>query len=538
MRSFFTFVAIVACAISGTVSVCAANEEPTASQSSSEESRPPLPVIEIGDRKAEIVAGTGSPDGHLALAWTLRASKDAEPVDWSLLAKDREKFNEAYGDDESYFVEILLVDHTNNKSLATLKLAESWSLPGHGHESLMARWGPADKNGRRFVIVNCDRKWSPQDLILLSVTGDSVSQRSLLKPLDQAVQKFVEQQNKARGGAPVKGYGTHWDRDKSGSYTIEYPIFGLPEIGERKGFSDPTTLWLPFEASIPKSDAPGYSGVLHLKLGDAPSGPTATIQGAPVKESGTTEEAVSYDARFLDADRQLNETYSTLRAKLLPTQRDQLKEQQRAWINRRNEAAQLANGEAQENSLENPTTVSDREVLKMTQARTKQFKQWLEKLKSNPKYNPIEAETYSDRADTDANEKQYDVAVQDIQKAIELDPTNGEYYTELGWYQIFNRKPRESIAASLKALELSPDDAVLIKGNLAHGYLFDNQFDKAKTLYLENRDAKIDDQRTFKQAVLDDFKELEEAGVSHPDTEKIKALLTNQNPDTNSTHPH
>jgi hypothetical protein len=90
----------------------------------------------------------------------------------------------------------------------------------------------------------------------------------------------------------------------------------------------------------------------------------------------------------------------------------------------------------------------------------------------------------------------------------------------------------------LKALELSPDDAVLIKGNLAHGYLFDNQFDKAKTLYLENRDAKIDDQRTFKQAVLDDFKELEEAGVSHPDTEKIKALLTNQNPDTNSTHPH
>jgi uncharacterized protein YecT (DUF1311 family) len=425
MRSFLTFVAIVACAISGNVSVCAANEEPTASQSSSEESRSTLPVVDLGDRKAEIVAGTGSADGHLALAWTLRASKGTEPVDWSLLAKDREKFNEAYGDDESYFVEILLVDHTNNKSLATLKLAESWSLPGHGHESLMARWGPADKNGRRFVIVNCDRKWSPQDLILLSVTGDSVSQRSILKPLDQAVQKFVEQQNKARGGAPVKGYGTHRDRDKSGSYTIEYPIFGLPEIGERKGFSDPTTLWLPFEASIPKSDAPGYSGVLHLKLGDAPSGPTATIQGAPVKELGTTEEAVSYDARFLDADRQLNETYSTLRAKLLPTQRDQLKEQQRAWINRRNEAAQLANGEAQENSLENPTAVSDREVLKMTQARTKQFKQWLEKLKSNPKYNPIEAETYSDRADTDANEKQYDVAVQDIQKAIELDPTNG-----------------------------------------------------------------------------------------------------------------
>jgi len=77
----------------------------------------------------------------------------------------------------------------------------------------------------------------------------------------------------------------------------------------------------------------------------------------------------------------------------------------------------------------------------------------------------------------------------------------------------------------LKALELSPADSVLIKGNLAHGYLFDNQFDKAKAIYLENRDAKIDDERTFKQAALDDFQEFEEAGITHSDMEKIKALL-------------
>jgi len=78
----------------------------------------------------------------------------------------------------------------------------------------------------------------------------------------------------------------------------------------------------------------------------------------------------------------------------------------------------------------------------------------------------------------------------------------------------------------LKALELASDDSVLIKGNLAHGYLFDNQFDKAKAIYLENKESKIDYERSFTQAVLDDFKELEEAGVTHPDMEKIKALLT------------
>jgi hypothetical protein len=81
----------------------------------------------------------------------------------------------------------------------------------------------------------------------------------------------------------------------------------------------------------------------------------------------------------------------------------------------------------------------------------------------------------------------------------------------------------------LKALELTPDDAVLIKGNLAHGYLFDNQFDKAKAIYLENKDAKLgDDERTFSQAVLNDFKELQDAGITHPDMDKIKALLTTE----------
>src|SRR5260370_5567449 len=121
MRLFFTFVAIIACAISCDCLVLAANEESPA-DNSPEESASRLPVVNLGDRKAETVAGTGSPDGRLALAWTLRPSKGTEPVDWDLLGKDRAKFRETYGDDESYFVEVLGVDYKSNKSLATLKI--------------------------------------------------------------------------------------------------------------------------------------------------------------------------------------------------------------------------------------------------------------------------------------------------------------------------------------------------------------------------------------------------------------------------------
>ena len=139
---------------------------------------------------------------------------------------------------------------------------------------------------------------------------------------------------------------------------------------------------------------------------------------------------------------------------------------------------------------------------------------------------PKDSRAYHYRADFHAKKKEYDAAVIDSLKATELEPKNGDYYLDLGWYQLFNRKPREAVAASLKALELSPDDAVMIKTNVAHGYLFDNQFEKAKAIYLENKDAKLHDGRAFSQAVLDDFKEFQEAGITHPDMEKIKALLT------------
>ena len=138
------------------------------------------------------------------------------------------------------------------------------------------------------------------------------------------------------------------------------------------------------------------------------------------------------------------------------------------------------------------------------------------------------ADAYRNRGQSAAEEKQSSPA-EDVQRAIGLTSKGWDYYLSLAWYYLFDRKPREAIAASLKALELSPHNAAMIKVALAHSYLFDNQFDKAKAIYLENKNAKLrDDDRSFSQAVLDDFKELEEAGVTHPDMEKIRASLTSE----------
>jgi len=138
------------------------------------------------------------------------------------------------------------------------------------------------------------------------------------------------------------------------------------------------------------------------------------------------------------------------------------------------------------------------------------------------------ADAYRNRGQSAAEEKRASPEA-DIKNAIGLTSKGWDYYLSLAWYHLFDRNPREAIAASLKALELSPHNAAMIKVTLAHSYLFDNQFDKAKAIYFENKNSKLrDDERTFSQAVLDDFKELEDAGITHPDMEKIKALLTSE----------
>src|SRR5438552_248835 len=85
------------------------------------------------------------------------------------------------------------------------------------------------------------------------------------------------------------------------------------------------------------------------------SGPTQT----------TEQEELRADASFRDADRRPNEGYNCLRARLSPSERDRLKKEQLAWIDRRNAAAQAAKANAQEI----PTEVADREVTEMTLAR-------------------------------------------------------------------------------------------------------------------------------------------------------------------------
>ena len=92
----------------------------------------------------------------------------------------------------------------------------------------------------------------------------------------------------------------------------------------------------------------------------------------------------------------------------------------------------------------------------------------------------------------------------------------------LAFTELFNGHPERTVQHSLEAQRFDPD-AVWIKTNLAHGYLFTKQYDRAEELYRGYKDKKAfnrPDSKTFQQTVLEDFGKLRQLNAALPDLDK------------------
>lgn len=98
-------------------------------------------------------------------------------------------------------------------------------------------------------------------------------------------------------------------------------------------------------------------------------------------------------------------------------------------------------------------------------------------------------------------------------------------YGTLAWHQLFVRQFAEAEQSARKGLDIGPSRE-WINTNLALALLFQGKYEEAEALYLDLQDKPYGDS-TFSQAFLDDFAALEEVGITHPDVEKVRALLKN-----------
>jgi len=106
-------------------------------------------------------------------------------------------------------------------------------------------------------------------------------------------------------------------------------------------------------------------------------------------------------------------------------------------------------------------------------------------------------------------------------------------YNSLSWFQLIAKQPHEAIISAKKGLEYD-EKQNMINANLAHGYLFSNQYCEAEKIYLKMRNEKIEgyDKQSWKELILDDFKVLKEKNITHPDMKKIITVLETGKPST------
>jgi hypothetical protein len=303
--------------------------------------------IEIGSEKVVIARDSKSADGRNALAWTVDSS---EPVDWSLLEKDADRFYEQYD-----LKAIWVLNLPDKKKVGTVGDKGGYVRPG-SHRTLSVAWGPVE-NGRRFALAAYQWKWGTDTLLLLDVGADDCRSTQIGAVLDKAIEAQIK---RARPRS-------------SGPFDSTYLLTGLPELGKKTGFANPITIGLPFVTKDREQDAPVSEGVLTLKLVRAGEGPTASV--VRLTPGALPDDPFSESARLAKIDRELNAIYSALLKRLKPSAQQTLRTEQRAWVEQRDRQADEA--VRNKSDGENARIVRDRVLRRLTEERSAELQKRL-----------------------------------------------------------------------------------------------------------------------------------------------------------------
>jgi hypothetical protein len=300
--------------------------------------------VEIGSEKAVIARDSKSADGRNALAWTVDST---EPVDWSLLEKDPNRFYEQYD-----VKAIWIINLADKKKIGAMGDTGGYVRPG-SHRTLSVAWGPVE-NGRRFALAAYQWKWGTDTLLLLDVGMDDCRSAQIGPVLDKAIETEIKR-TKPR---------------KRGPFDSTYLLTGLPELGKKTGFSSATAVGLPFVTKDREQDASVNEGILSLKLARTGEAPTASV--VRLTPGPLPNDPFSESARLAKADRELNAVYSALLKRLSPSAQQALRTEQRAWVEQRDRQADEA--VRNKSDSENARIVRDHLLRQLTEERSAELR--------------------------------------------------------------------------------------------------------------------------------------------------------------------
>lgn len=122
--------------------------------------------------------------------------------------------------------------------------------------------------------------------------------------------------------------------------------------------------------------------------------------------------------------------------------------------------------------------------------------------------------------------KRYKDAFLTAQKAIARDSTGAEIKYPLSYYALYAREYQKAIEYAQKALQLDPEDETAER-YLAPAYLLNGQYGQAEVIYKKWKGKVfwMSNEDTAGATFLQDIADLEAAGITHPDFEKVKKLF-------------
>ena len=221
-------------------------------------------LVDCGGEKIAIFAHSESAESQYAVGWTVRPDRNKKPVDWSSYdPTNLSAWLDKYPmDDELASGEYALVD-----GIVDLRAGKFTPLPTHApfwpqknHADFGVRWS-GNEHGTRYAIINNDARWSTTNLWLVAATLDGVRFTDLAPAANKAVTALVKKHSRASAN-----YATVF------ATTPAVAEGKTPPPNPFKGKS----LKVAFEAEIPKSDDPGFTGELTISI---PQGTILRISG-------------------------------------------------------------------------------------------------------------------------------------------------------------------------------------------------------------------------------------------------------------------
>lgn len=123
-------------------------------------------------------------------------------------------------------------------------------------------------------------------------------------------------------------------------------------------------------------------------------------------------------------------------------------------------------------------------------------------------------------------ERKYDEAIDlllDLESEIK---NNSNLYNELGYALLLSKQYLKALKYLKEGEKLDAFD-LLIKGNIAHAYLLNGEYEQAKTIYLKYKSQNIDSEMSWIQMVEADFIEFRKNKIDDPHFDEILNLLKN-----------